>query len=113
MKILVNLACILIALWITGCVVEERHERERHVVVAEPPLGVVVEVPYDDPDRGWYIEGYYGPGNVWIAPFWTFDIDVVHRHFDHYRGRHRGEFEEHFRGHPEKYEGHGREHHAR
>jgi hypothetical protein len=37
------------------------------------------------------------------------DIELVHSHFDHYRGSHRSHFEEHFRHHPEKYEDRGRE----
>ena len=118
MKSIIGLFGIVMALCFSGCIVE-RPERERPAVivappppppvVVAPPPGAVVEVPYDDPHRGWYIEGYFGPNRVWIAPFWTFDINVVHRYFDHYRGRHRGQFEEHFKRHPEKFEDRGRE----
>jgi hypothetical protein len=113
MKRMISLLGILTALCFTGCVVEERHERERPAVVVSPPPVVVQEevVPYDDPGRGWYIEGYYGPDHVWIAPFWTIDIDLVHRHFDHYRGHYRPRFEEHFRHHPERYEDRGHDEH--
>jgi len=104
MKTLVSLMCILAALCFTGCLVV-RHERERRVVVPPPPPVVVYEtVPYDDPGRGWYIEGYYAPGGVYVAPFWTFDIAIVHRHFDHYRGHHRGHFDKHFREHRDRYD---------
>ncbi|MGD0572707.1 MAG: hypothetical protein ABSB11_06765 [Sedimentisphaerales bacterium] len=109
MKMIVSLLGILTALCFAGCVVE-RHEPARTVVVAQPP---VVEVPYDDPGRGWYIEGYYTPAHVWVAPFWTVDIEVVHSHFDHYRGAHRSHFEEHFKQHPEKSDDRGNEHHDR
>ena len=103
MKMMVSLLGILTALCFTGCIVE-RHERARPAAVVVSPSVVVVEegVPYDDPGRGWYIEGYYAPGHVWVAPFWTVDIELVHGHFDHYRGGHRRNFEEHFRKHPEK-----------
>ena len=107
MKTMFSLLGILAALCFTGCIVERR-EPARTVVVAQP---TVVEVPYDDPGRGWYIEGYYGPDHVWIAPFWTVDIELVHSHFDHYRGHYRPRFEEHFRKHPERFENQGREEH--
>ena len=112
MKMMVSLLGILTALCFTGCIVE-RHEPARTVVVAPPPP--VEEVPYDDPGRGWYIEGYYTPARVWVAPFWTVDIELVHRHFDHYRGGHRRHFEEHFRQHPERFDDRdrGNEHHER
>jgi hypothetical protein len=106
-KMMVSLLGILTALCFTGCVVE-RQERERRVVVEAPPPVPVYEVPYDDPGRGWYIEGYYGPGHVRVAPFWTVDIEVVHSHFDHYRGGHRSNFEKHFKQHPEKFDDRGR-----
>ena len=105
MKMMVSLLGILAASCFAGCVVEERREvRTRPVVVEAPPPVVVREevVPYDDPGRGWYIEGYYTPAHVWVAPFWTVDIELVHTHFDHYRGAHRSHFEEHFKQHPEK-----------
>jgi hypothetical protein len=109
MKMIASLLGILAALCFTGCIVERR-EPARTVVVAQPPPPVPVqEVPYDDPGRGWYIEGYYAPGRVWIAPFWTFDIELVHGHFDHYRGHYRPRFEEHFRNHPERFDDRGRD----
>ena len=110
MKRMISLLGILAASCFAGCVVEERHERERPAAVVVAPAPVV-EVPYDDPARGWYIEGYYGPDHVWIAPFWTVDIELVYRHFDHYRGHYRSHFEEHFRHHPERFEDRGREEH--
>jgi hypothetical protein len=100
---------ILTALCFTGCIVERR-EPARSVMVAPPSVEVV---PYDDPGRGWYIEGYYTPAHVWIAPFWTVDIELVHSHFDHYRGGHRSNFEKHFKQHPEKYENQGRDNQGR
>ena len=109
MKMMFSLLGILAVLCFTGCIVREREVRS---YPPSPPGPVVVEeypVPYDDPGRGWYIEGYYGPGGIWIAPFWTFDIEFVHSHFDHYRGGHRPRFEEHFRHHPEKFGNRGRE----
>ena len=110
MKMMVSLLGILTVLCFAGCVVET--PREVRVRPAPPP---VVEVPYDDPARGWYIEGYYTPARVWVAPFWTVDIEVVHSHFDHYRGAHRKHFEEHFRQHPERFDDRdrGNEHHER
>jgi len=104
-KMMMSMLGILAALCFTGCIVE-RHERSRPAaVVVAPPVVVVAEsVPYDDPARGWYIEGYYAPGHVWVAPFWTVDIVLVHSHFDHYRGGHRGNFEKHFKQHPDKYD---------
>jgi hypothetical protein len=110
MKKIIGLLGILAALCFTGCIVERR-ERSRPVVVAGPPPVVVEEypVPYDDPGRGWYIEGYYGPGHIWIAPFWTFDIGFVHSHYDHYRGHYRDRFDEHFRHHPERYQNQDRD----
>ncbi len=104
-----SLLGLVAALFFTGCVVRE--EREVRVRQAPPPPVVVEEypVPYDDPGRGWYVEGYYGPGHVYIAPFWTFDIEIVHRHFDHYRGHYRPRFEEHFRHHPERYQNRDRD----
>ena len=116
MKMIVTLLGLLTALCFAGCVVEERHERVRPAVVVVAPAPVV-EVPYDDPGRGWYIEGYYTPARVWVAPFWTVDIELVHRHFDHYRGGHRSHFEQHFKRHPEKFNDRDRdrgpEHHDR
>jgi hypothetical protein len=109
MKMMISLLGILTALCFTGCIVERR-EPARTVVVAQPPPPVAVyEVPYDDPGRGWYIEGYYGPNHIWIAPFWTVDIELVHGHFDHYRGGHRRNFEEHFKQHPGKSDDRGRD----
>ena len=111
MKMIVGLLGILTALCFAGCVIESPREvrvRPAVVVVAPPPVPVQ-EVPYDDPGRGWYIEGYYAPGRVWIAPFWTVDIELVHSHFDHYRGHYRPRFEEHFRQHPDKFENRGRD----
>ena len=113
-KMIASLLGILTALCFAGCIVESPREvRVRPAVVVEAPPPVVVEVPYDDPGRGWYIEGYYTPAHVWVAPFWTVDIELVHTHFDHYRGGHRSHFEEHFRQHPERYGNRGSEHEDR
>lgn|GEM_PF-4367966 len=107
MKMIASLLGILAALCFTGCI---RVETPREVRVRSgPPPVPVYEVPYDDPGRGWYIEGYYAPGGVRVAPFWTVDIEVVHRHFDHYRGHHRPRFEEHFRKHPDKFDNRDRD----
>jgi len=101
---MVSLLGILTALCFTGCVIESPREvRVRPAVVVVAPPSVEV-VPYDDPGRGWYIEGYYAPGHVWIAPFWTVDIELVHSHFGHYRGGHRSHFEKHFKQHPERFD---------
>ena len=119
MKMMVSLLGILAASCFAGCVVEERREvRTRPAVIVEAPPPVVVQeevVPYDDPARGWYIEGYYTPAHVWVAPFWTVDIELVHSHFDHYRGGHRSHFEQHFKRHPERFNDRDRgpEHHDR
>ena len=105
-----SLLGLLAALFFTGCIVRE--ERQTRAYPAPPPPPVAAEeypVPYDDPGRGWYIEGYYGPNHIWIAPFWTVDIGFVHTHFDHYRGQYRPRFEEHFKHHPERYENSGHE----
>ena len=112
MKMMISLLGILTALCFTGCVVEtSRHERVRPAAVEVRPTVVVREevVPYDDQGRGWHIEGYYTPAHVWVAPFWTVDIEVVHSHFDHYRGSHRSHFEKHFKQHPEKSENRDRD----
>ncbi len=100
MKMIASLLGILTALCFAGCIVES--PREVRVSSGPPSVPVQEGVPYDDPGRGWYIEGYYAPNHVWIAPFWTVDIELVHSHFDHYRGGHRRNFEEHFKKHPEK-----------
>lgn len=65
-------------------------------------------VPYfDDPGRGWYIEGYWSGGRPhrgrWIAPFWTNDILVFERHYRHYRGPHRSYFDIHLRSHVDRH----------
>ena len=106
MKMMIGLLGIAAALFFTGCIIREREVRVRS---APPPVIVVEGVPYDDPGRGWYIDGYYAPGHVRIAPFWTFDIGIVHSHFDHYRGHYRGHFEKHFKQHPERFGNRGRD----
>ena len=69
MKMIASLLGILTALCFAGCIVES--PREVRVSSGPPSVPVQEGVPYDDPGRGWYIEGYYAPGHVWVAPFWT------------------------------------------
>jgi len=98
MKKIIGLLGILIVIHLTvGCVTTG-------FFVQSPPVVVVDErVYYDDSVRGWYIEGYYTPTGVWIAPFWTADIMVVHRHFAHYRGPHRSRIQQHFNRYPDRF----------
>jgi len=91
----------VLCLTLAGCVTE--------FYVRAPFPAVIVEengrVYYDDPVRGWFIEGYWN-GGIWIAPFWTTDIFILHRHFDYYRGHHRNHMENRFGRYPERFRGH-------
>ena len=65
-----------------------------------------VKTYYDDPVRGWYVDGYWTGGclncGVWIAPFWTRDIVILNNHWSHYHGAHFRVLERHigrFGGH--------------
>ncbi|MDP1688701.1 MAG: hypothetical protein Q8L47_01040 [bacterium] len=55
---------------------------------------------YDDPVRGWYVEGYWTGGclgcGIWVSPFWTTDTVVIYNHWGHYRGRHYSDLHRHF-----------------
>ncbi len=86
---------------IAGCVTTDFYVR------VPGPVVIVEEedarVYYDDP-RGWYVGGYWESG-VWIAPFWTTDILILHQHFGHYRGPHRTHLENHFGRYPERFRG--------
>lgn len=91
-------------LFITGCSINGVPFISVGVPVVEVrPVTVEVAAPdlsvqYDDPGRGWYIDGYWTPAHVWVAPFWTTDVYVLHDHFSYYRGGHRDYFErDHFR----------------
>ena len=72
-----------------------------------------VETYYDDPVQGWYVDGYWAGGclncGLWVAPFWTRDVVVLHQHWPYYHGYHRVYLERHF----VKYGGHGRYDHRR
>ena len=93
----------LLALATTGCVVG---------VAGPPPVAVGENVIayYDNPVRGWYVEGYWTGGclncGIWIAPFWTTDIILLHEHFAHYHGSYRSHIERYFNRHQERFRGH-------
>src|SRR3989344_7197461 len=71
---------------------------------------VDVAMYYDEP-RGWYVDGYWAGGclncGVWVAPFWTRDVVVLHQHWGHYHGPHYVYLEKHF----SRYGGHGHYNH--
>lgn len=56
---------------------------------------------YDDPSRGWYINGYWDGGCLncvaWVNPFWTGDVMVLHRHLNYYDGPRKNHWREHFK----------------
>jgi len=87
------------------------------VVPVLPPVlplvpGVMVPVPeenivvyYDDPVHGWFIPGYWTLSGVWVAPFWTTNVVVLHEHFYWYRGRYREHLHRHFNRYPGQFRG--------
>jgi len=80
---------------LNGCTITGVPVARVEVTAPEVEVGVApvedLSVQYDDP-RGWYIEGYWAPGHVWVAPFWTTDAYVLHDHFAYYHGRHHDYF---------------------
>ncbi|MDP3051931.1 MAG: hypothetical protein Q8N42_00295 [bacterium] len=100
MAMLLSFLAVL-CLALAGCVTEFYIRAPFPVVIVEEDGRVY----YDDPVRGWFIEGYWN-GGIWIAPFWTTDIFILHRHFNYYRGGYRGHMENHFNRYPERFRGH-------
>ena len=93
----------LLALATAGCVVG---------VAGPPPVAVEenVTVYYDDPIRGWYIEGYWTGGcfscGIWLIHSGQPTSIILHEHFAHYHGSYRDHIERHFDRHPERFRGH-------
>ncbi len=97
-RIIALLMSLILAMILGGCL---GYIRVPSPVVMEGDMSLY----YDDPVRGWYIEGYWTPDGIWAAPFWTIDMIILHNHFSYYHGHHRHYLEGHFARHPEKYRG--------